>query len=86
MASAPIPSIFEFEATTLYKTEKTEAALREHPALFINHLSIARRLEEWAEGQPSMEGFHAGFRDALLDVAAHLRQADYLPGSPELDL
>lgn len=86
MASAPIPSIFEFEATTMYKQEKAEAALREHPALYINHLAIAQRLEQWGESLPATEGFHAGFKDALLDVAAHLRQADYLPGSPELDL
>lgn len=63
-----------------------ELRLSTHPALYVNHLAIAQRLEQWGEGLVGAEGFQAGFKDALLDVAAHLRQADYLPGSPELDL
>lgn len=86
MASVPTPSIFNFEATTLYNEDKAAEALSTHPALYVNHLSIAQRLEQWGEQLVGTEGFQAGFKDALLDVAAHLRQADYLPGSPELDL
>lgn len=85
MAQAPIPSIFEFEKTTTFDEAKVAAALQEHPALYINHLTLARKLERWAEGQDASNPQSFGFRDALLDVAAHLRQADYLPGSPELE-
>lgn len=83
--NAPVPSRFEFEATTLYDPTKAKRALDEHPALYTNHLAIAERLQQWAKkvDDPGNPQIH-GFADALYDVAAHLRQADYLPGSPEL--
>lgn len=81
------PPRFTFEATTLYDSTKAERALDEHPVVYTNHLAIALRLEHWADlvANPSSPQ-SVGFTDALRDVAAHLRQADYLPGSPELQL
>lgn len=65
---------------------RAQAALNgEAGALYRNHLHIAMHLDQWAErvGQwdvgdtnaPRMEGF----KQALEEVAAHLRQTDYLP-------
>lgn len=82
MTSVPVPSIFEFESWPNYDSEKAAAALQMHPELYVNHLTIAKRLEQWAELQ-GRDGWQGGFRDALIEVASHLRQTDYLPGSDE---
>ncbi|MEU4067409.1 hypothetical protein AB0F25_34280 [Streptomyces wedmorensis] len=56
--------------------------------LYRNHLHIAMHLSQWAEretertkGSDTDELRSAGFVHALEEVAAHLRQTDYLPGS-----
>lgn len=85
MAPVPTPSIFDFEAWPNYDPEKAAAALRDHPELYVNHLTIAKRLEEWASRMPAGDGttFHDGTRDTLNEVASHLRATHYLPGSSE---
>ena len=86
MSAVPVPEFFEFEDWPNYHAEKAAAALIEHPAVYVNQLVLAKHLEGWAkkmhqpaEANPQM----FGFADALMEVASHLRQGDYLPGSPE---
>jgi len=62
--------------------------LREHGEAFRAQLVAAMWIEQWLEraleGQresPSRsEQFESGFESALLEVVAHLRRGDFLPG------
>ena len=83
----PTPDMFDFDADRLddYDPLRVAEALEEHPALYVNHLQLAQYLQSWREsveedsrfgGDPA---FKKGYVDALNQVAAHLRQADYLP-------
>lgn len=89
----PTPMIFDFDTENLadYDEKRMEVALAEHPALIVNHLHIAAQLEAWAgrllEDRviPRNEQSNTGFAAGLREVAAHLRQADYLPGGAMLE-
>lgn len=52
--------------------------------MYVNHLRVARHLRQWASGMldsPSVnKDFREGYSRALREVAAHLRQADYVEG------
>lgn len=80
----PTPDLFDFdpERLTDYQPARVRHALTHHSTIYVNHLEIAQWLEHWAD---SMEELQAparedgGFIDALLQVAGHLRQADFVP-------
>ena len=58
----------------------------EHGELFRNHLVIAHWLDRWRQGiargpmTDASPEWQAGVEYALLEVAAHLRQGDFVPG------
>lgn len=84
----PIPDQLDFDSERLamYEEGRVREALTEHPSLYINHLEIAQHLSGWAErleedARPALDPeFTKGYVEALREVAAHLRQADYAPG------
>ncbi|WP_338538179.1 hypothetical protein N5P18_15680 [Janibacter terrae] len=87
----PTPEIFDFDAADLadYDEDRMRVALAEHPAIIVNHLHIAAQLVAWAsrldEDTTVPSEANSGFSSALREVAAHLRQADYLPGGAMLE-
>lgn len=83
-----LEKLLDFDTTLLagYEPATTERALREHREMFANHLAIARWVQDWAdrlEPETDIEG-NEHFIRALREIAAHLRQADFLPGGPLL--
>ena len=68
-----LPSYFSFDEAQLasYDQSTVNKALREHPAIYLNHLELAEHLD--------------AYQTAIREVAAHLRQADYVPGGTMLD-
>jgi hypothetical protein len=92
----PTPDVFNFDTSDLatYDPEKIDEILGQQPALYLNHLHIARSLNSWATRLESGEysdrpfgedPFQQGYARALQEVAAHLRQADYVEGGSMLD-
>jgi hypothetical protein len=86
----PTPEIFDFDVERLadYNPARIDQVLDEHPALYINHLTVADHIAGWAERMvPLIEEdmatdgseFNRGYAKALREVAAHLRQGDYVP-------
>lgn len=81
----PTPDIFDFDPEKLadYDTEKIDKILVEQPALYLNHLRIALSISGWAsrvrEVSPT-DAYQRGYAKALREVAAHLRQGDYVEG------
>ena len=83
----PTPRIFDFDENdlALYEPEEIDRILETHPAIYINHLGMARFLEKWADRldadrtMPAQEREPA-YAEALRTVAAHLRQGDFVPG------
>ena len=58
----PTPEIFDFDASEIeYDKRQATAALLSHPAIYINHLEIARHLTGWADRLG--EGSHFTTRD-----------------------
>ncbi|ARV80832.1 MULTISPECIES: hypothetical protein [Mycobacterium] len=85
----PAPDIFNFDDSNLatYDPKKINRVLSEQPALYINHLRIARSIAGWADrldadATTSGAEFQRGYAKALREIAAHLRQADYVEGGP----
>ncbi|MEH3157296.1 MAG: hypothetical protein PGN29_19085 [Gordonia paraffinivorans] len=89
------PDYLSFDRDNLadFDQERLDQALADKPELTENHLKIALSLETWADNfehdvaeRPSMEDsdYNRGYREALREVAAHLRQCDYLPGGDML--
>ncbi|WP_020111604.1 hypothetical protein [Rhodococcus sp. 114MFTsu3.1] len=87
----PTPSFFNFDTDELASYDQTtvDQALRDHPAIYLNHLEIAEHLDAWAEAidkdhtqPPNSDG---AYQTAIREIAAHLRQADYVPGGSMLD-
>lgn len=85
----PTPKLFDFDADNLemYEPEKIDEIFAEHPAVYLNHLAIARHLSAWARRDrqnrtPDADdaSYLGSFAHALDEVAAHLRQGDYVPG------
>ncbi|MDQ3715667.1 MAG: hypothetical protein M3381_06510 [Actinomycetota bacterium] len=86
----PTPDLFAFDVDRLadYDPERVRQALRQHPAVYVNHLQIAQWLQQWAEGldDSSQGGIHdhAQAASGIREAAAHLRQADLVPDGPLL--
>lgn len=81
----PTPEIFDFDESELaiFSTEDMNMQLETQPALFVNHLRIAKHLNKWADrlAEEPLDGKpHDEFVEGLRTVAAHLRQGDYLEG------
>lgn len=69
-------TILDFDASGF---ERQPTELLEHaPALYVNHLQIARHLDQWALGSP--DAHDQGFRQGLAHVADWLRRGYYLDG------
>ncbi|MGW3036744.1 hypothetical protein ACWDCB_36750 [Streptomyces sp. NPDC001178] len=71
-----------------WSEDRARAALGgRHGASYRNHLLIAWHLDSWAEaeGRRTEVDVHykAGYRQALQDMAAFLRQTYYLPRGPD---
>ena len=87
MAQLPDEVLLDFDTKRLarWKPGQGERLLIEHPELYRNHLAVARGLTRWAvqneETLAPAGGSSMGYQRALRDVAAHLRQGDYLPGA-----
>jgi hypothetical protein len=47
----PTPDMFDFDTYRLadYDPARVRKALREHPAIYVNHLEVAQWIEGWAE-------------------------------------
>ena len=86
----PTPDLFDFDTNRLadYDPARVRRALREHPAVYVSHLQVAQWIEGWAERLEERSASelhdHRGSGQALREVAAHLRQADLVPGGPLL--
>jgi len=83
----PTPDIFDFDVERLgcYEPADIDKILVEQPALYINHLRVARSISGWAsrletDHGSSTDEFQKGYAKALREVAAHLRQGDYVEG------
>ncbi|MDG9709537.1 hypothetical protein [Streptomyces sp. DH10] len=85
--------LLDFDKSVLadWDEEQAHTALHgEARALYRNHLHIAMHLDQWAErvSQQDVDDTNAprmdGFKQALEEIAAHLRQTHYLPGGPLL--
>lgn len=67
-----------------WNRERADRFLVEQPELYRNHLAIARWVEQWEERMRDAhdlgEEFLEGHTSALHDIAAHLRQGDFVPG------
>lgn len=79
----PTPDIFDFEPTSGYDQDAVDRLLVEQPALYLNHLRVALALSQWSSrmaehGGGLSEDYRRGYAQALREVAAHLRQGDYV--------
>jgi hypothetical protein len=81
--------LLDFDASQLAMADAGDARrlLHEHGDVFRAQLVAARwidgyleRLERAAESPTSDLRFKEGVKDTLRDIAAHLRQGDFLPG------
>lgn len=88
----PTPEIFDFDTESLadYNPNRIELVLLDHPGVYVSHLFIANHLEGWAsrllEGALERDSdFNRGYGKALREVAAHLRQGDYVPSGAFMD-
>jgi hypothetical protein len=86
--------LLDFDTSRLAHWEPRlgERMLEAHGPLYRNHLVIAKHLDHWREGNAGlqeMKNYSRGGVDpddvdtidwGLKEVAAHLRQGDYLPG------
>lgn len=83
----PTPSIFDFDAERLddYDATRTALALETEPAIYVNHLQIARQISDAATEREQAASsasdddrrFAEGYAAGLRSVAARLRQADF---------
>jgi hypothetical protein len=76
--------LLDFDRSRLasWSQERQHQALADHRELYLNHLTIAKHLDFWIgnlDAQPSLHADQEEFIAALREVAAHLRQGDYLP-------
>ena len=84
--------LLDFDETRLdnYDPVKAERSLAQHGDAFRYQLVAARHIEQWADRADvrtltNEERFTDGLVAALREVAAHLRQSDYLPGGVQYD-
>ncbi len=71
----------------MYDEAKARQALEEHGDAFRYQLVVAQWIDGYRQrrSEPSItsdpdDRFEAGVQDTLRDIAAHLRQGDFLPG------
>jgi len=85
----PVPAVFDFDESSLaaYEPDRINTILTEQPALYVNHLRIARSIAAWSGRMvdSGSDDFKRGYAQALREVAAHLRQGDYVEGGVMLD-
>ncbi len=84
MAELDEDQLLDFDRARLadWDGARAQRLLVEQPELYRNHLAIARGLQGWAErleADPS-EG-DDDFVRAICEIAAHLRQGDFIPGA-----
>jgi hypothetical protein len=83
--------LFDFDRKRLdgYQEKWVNEVLETMPDLYRNHLTVAKWIDHWREGleeaatSPTAGGFedhYKGMVEVLLEIAAHLRQADLVPG------
>jgi hypothetical protein len=81
--------LFDFDPERLgsYHEEWVNEAFEKMPDLYRNHLTIAKWIDGWRErmnaggpGDLRSEDFREGSDFALREIAAQLRQADFVPG------
>jgi hypothetical protein len=74
---------FDVERMPMYEPAKAERALAKHGDAYRYQLVAARQIEAWAEKVEEVESSNPdwteGHAAALREIAAHLRQGDYLP-------
>ncbi len=90
MAELPDEVLFDFDTTELadWDPERSAQLLTEQPDLYRHHLTLAQGIEGWARRNDMRRSenvledtdFNQGFDRALLEIAAHLRQGDMMPG------
>lgn len=73
----PDSRLFDFDTNAIHWNQKaSDEALRDYPEIYRNHLAIAIAIADW---ESNLDEDDRDFRKALRDVAAHLRQADFVP-------
>ena len=81
--------LFDFDRERLdaYDKRRVNEVIAKMPDLYRNHLTIAKWIDGWRErmGEPSpmdlrSDDYQKGTEFALREIAAHLRQADFVPG------
>lgn len=84
-------ALLNFDKSSLADWDDSRATrlLAEQPALYRNHLTIAKWIDGWqgrmhVEDYPDQES-QQGFLDGLSEIAAHLRQGDFVPGGALID-
>jgi hypothetical protein len=84
MAELSDDELLDFDRSRLadWDEDRARRLLVEQPELYRNHLAIARGLQGWADRleTPGAEP-DRNFTQAIQDIAAHLRQGDFLPGA-----
>lgn len=90
MTKKDVFGMFEFDRERLadFDEDRISEALAAHPELYLNHLRMAEHITGWAKRleRENQDGAAGGlfdytqFIEALREVAAHLRQADWVPG------
>jgi hypothetical protein len=78
---------FDTSNLSSFDLEAAEQLLQEQPELYKNHLLIASYLEQYAgrirdtaSSLPGSRELNEGYADGMTDIAAHLRQGDFVEG------
>jgi len=73
-------SLLDFDQDLAYGHAGAQALLRLHPAIYRNHLAIAKFLDGWIDRvwcDAEVGAFEIAYVQALLEVAARLRAGDF---------
>ncbi|WP_149264373.1 hypothetical protein [Actinomadura sp. K4S16] len=87
----PAPSdenLLDFDTNRLANWDEQHARrllAGDDAVLYRNHLAIAKWIDGWAEtlgkdNDEDPDSYSAGFEKGVREIAAHLRQGDYVPG------
>lgn len=78
---------FDTSNLSSFDLAEAERLLIEQPDLYRNHLQIASFLEKYAariqdpdSPLPGSRDLNEGYADGMTDIAAHLRQGDFVEG------
>jgi hypothetical protein len=83
--------LFDFDHSRManWSGERAHDTLARLPDLYRNHLTIAKMLDQWIERMESDFSRSGEYTDGCVqgyrEVAAHLRQADLVPGAELYD-